>query len=393
VASVPHQRPAPRADAIPGAAPGGQARGAEAEAALRDLARSQAAAHLGHWRWDLGADTVTWSEELYRVFGVEPGTFLPTHAAANALLHPDDRAPHAAAVAAALRGEVVPPFEARIIRPGGEARVVLATAFEVERDAAGRPRQLFGAVLDVTDRKRVEEALRAREAEAQARAEELDASRGELRALASRLDLVREEEQARFATDLHDDMGQLLTGIKMSLQVIERRAGELQPPSTELLERAVDTVELVDRAIASVRRIAAALRPGLLDQLGLEAALRQELRALEARTGLSCALALSGPAPALRAEQATALFRIAQEALTNVVRHAGARRVTVRLATAAGAVRLEVEDDGRGLGERAAGAVTLGLAGMRERARRLGGELALGPGPAGGTLVSTTIPA
>jgi signal transduction histidine kinase len=142
-----------------------------------------------------------------------------------------------------------------------------------------------------------------------------------------------------------------------------------------------------------VRRIAAALRPGLLDQLGLEAALRQELRALEARTGLSCALALSGPAPALRAEQATALYRIAQEALTNVVRHAGARRVTLRLSTAAGAVRLEVEDDGRGLGERAAGAVTLGLAGMRERARRLGGELVLGPGRAGGTLVSATIPA
>ncbi len=367
---------------------------AVAATALRDLARSQAAAHLGHWRWDLAADSVAWSDETYRIFGVDPATFVPAHAAANALIHPDDRARHLREIERALRGEPVTAFELRVVRPSGEERVMLATGFDLERDAAGRPAFLFGVVLDVTEQHRVEVALRAREAEARARAEELAASRAELRALASRLDVVREEEQARIATDLHDDMGQILTGIKMGLQLIERRVGELSPPAPELLERAVDAVELVDRAMASVRRIAAALRPGTLDRLGLPAALQHEARAFQARTGLACDLTLSGELSALRPEQATALFRIAQEALTNAARHARAARVALRLTAEGARVRLEVEDDGLGLaGARHAGGETLGLLGMRERALRLGGTLALGPGSGGrGTRVTATMP-
>ncbi len=145
-------REAVKSQAVPGS-------DGNAEEALRakeaDLARAQAVAHLGSWRWDLVDDTVSWSDELYRIFGVDPATFLPSNDAARGCLHPDDRDRHARYVAMALAGASVPPFESRVIRPGGEERVVLASGFDIERDAAGNPRALFGTVLDITDWDRI----------------------------------------------------------------------------------------------------------------------------------------------------------------------------------------------------------------------------------------------
>ncbi|MGC3999514.1 MAG: histidine kinase [Anaeromyxobacter sp.] len=361
----------------------------------RDLARAQAAAHLGSWRWDLASDVVTWSEELYRIFGQAPETFTPSHPAAHALVHPGDRALHTAMIERALAGGRVEPFELRLVHPSGEERVVLSTQITIERDAAGVTRSLFGAILDITEQKRAERELAAREAEARARAQELQASRRELQELAARLDSVREEEQARIARDLHDDMGQLLTGMKVNLQAIEREVDELPCAPPGLVERTVDTLALVDRAVAAVRRIASHLRPSALEWLGLDAVLRQELRSFQARTGLACAVDLAEELPPLRAEVATALYRIAQEALTNVARHARARRVEVRLRPAGGSVVLEIEDDGAGLpaGAGVAGQPeTLGVLGMRERARRVGGELTLDRGGLGGARVRVTVP-
>ncbi len=150
----------------------------QAEEALqtqkRDLARAQAAAHLGSWRWDLEHDTITWSEELYRIVGVDPQRFAPSNEAIPQVIHPDDRPRYTQFVATALTGQTVPPFELRIIRPNGEERVVLSSGLEVEFDA-GRPILLFGTVLDITERKEVErerEQLLARtRRDAEARAE------------------------------------------------------------------------------------------------------------------------------------------------------------------------------------------------------------------------------
>ncbi|HWQ19498.1 MAG TPA: PAS domain S-box protein [Methanotrichaceae archaeon] len=135
-----------------------------AEEALKtresDLARAQAVAHLGSWRWDLDSDVVSWSRELYRIFGVDPMTFVPSNAAAEQMIHPDDRAMHARLVGVAMTGKAVEPFESRIIRPSGEERVVLASGFDVEFDGLGKPVVLFGTILDITDRKQMEEELR-----------------------------------------------------------------------------------------------------------------------------------------------------------------------------------------------------------------------------------------
>jgi signal transduction histidine kinase len=260
-----------------------------------------------------------------------------------------------------------------LAEPGGRAREVHLDGVREQTGEGGGVRYL-AALADVTEQKEAERRLRA---------------------LAARLDTVREEEQARIARDLHDDMGQLLTAVKINVRSIERRLDALEGCPSELLDRALDTAELVDRALASTRRIAAELRPGLLDRLGLEPALRQEVRKFEARTGLAAELVVRGVLPPIAGEAATALYRIAQEALTNVARHAGARRVSIALAAAGGLVSVAVEDDGRGLRgdppaqpERAA----LGIAGMRERAQRLGGDLRVVAGARGGTMVTAVIP-
>ena len=140
-----------------------------------DLARAQAVAHLGSWKWDLLDDVVSWSDELYRIFGVDPKTFAPSNAAAHQLIHPDDRVRHADAVAVALAGKAVGAFESRIIRSSGEERVVEASGFDVACNSSGKPILLFGTILDITERKQAEKALATALAEAVTERNRLDA--------------------------------------------------------------------------------------------------------------------------------------------------------------------------------------------------------------------------
>jgi len=142
--------------------------------------------------------------------------------------------------------------------------------------------------------------------------------------------------------------------------------------------------------VTTVQRIAAELRSGPLDQLGLGSALQCEARRFQERIGIPCDVRFADEVPALRADVATALYRIAQEALTNVARHARARHVRVLLAARDGQLTLRMEDDGRGIDE--AAVAGLGLLGMHERASMLGGEVRVARGPRGGTVVTTRVP-
>lgn len=235
-------------------------------------------------------------------------------------------------------------------------------------------------------------ALRHRRERARAE-EELRRSRAELRALAARLDAVREDEKARIARDLHDEMGQLLTGLRIDLDLLEEKLSELPPGplAGALVDRVVDASSLVTRVIAAMRQAVAVLRPAALDRLGLAAALRQECREFGERTGIACRVQVPDLLE-LRPDAETALFRIAQEALTNVARHAGARQVEVSIRVDGSAVLLRVIDDGKGLP--ASVRRGLGIVGMRERAERLGGTLEIVPGPGGGgAVVAARLPA
>jgi len=205
---------------------------------------------------------------------------------------------------------------------------------------------------------------------------------------------VREEEKARIARDLHDELGQLLTGLKMDLRWLEKHIGDLPDGQAGegVLDRVVAASELADQTVASVQRIAAELRPGALDRLGLGPALRQEARRFQQRTGVTCDAEIDEAAPEPPAEVATALYRICQEAMTNVSRHAGASRVVVRLFADGGTLVLRVEDDGRGFDGAALGPEALGLLGMTERATALGGTVHFADREGGGTAVVARIP-
>jgi signal transduction histidine kinase len=224
----------------------------------------------------------------------------------------------------------------------------------------------------------------------------LQESETRLRALSSRLERLREEERIRISREIHDELGQLLTGIKLDLAWIEHHLDGLGDDRrlNPVLDKLVATTDLVDSTMKSVQRIASELRPGILDRLGLAAALQYELSRFQERAGIVCRLSLPGSEPELPLETATALFRIFQEALTNVSRHAGASAVEVEFQPEPGWYRLEIRDNGRGIPEANLGASTsLGLLGIRERARLLGGRAAILPRAGGGTVIQVLAPA
>jgi PAS domain S-box-containing protein len=219
--------------------------------------------------------------------------------------------------------------------------------------------------------------------------------RDQLRALSARIENLREEERMRLSREIHDELGQMLTGIKMDLRWMEHRLDEFGEDRrvNPILDKLVATAELTDATVKAVQRIAAELRPGILDNLGLPTALQYEAAQFEARTGIACRLVVPGDELTLRPEVATAFFRIFQEALTNVTRHAKATAVEAELQLEADGCRLEVRDNGLGMaGVELTNLKSLGLLGMQERTSLLGGGVSFAPRPGGGTVVTIRIP-
>ncbi len=219
-------------------------------------------------------------------------------------------------------------------------------------------------------------------------AAELKESEEQLRRLAQRLESVREQEQTRIAREIHDQLGQALTALKLDLTWVQRRlAGERHL----LSEKADQLVTLVDATIEAGRQISAELRPPILEDLGLAAAIEWSLQRFGEQTGIRYGLQADEDNVPLEAGRA--LYRILQEALTNVARHAAARRVDVRLDRADGELVLEVRDDGKGISDAVLHDTrALGLVGMRERAMALGGTVTFSRSPGGGTMVTVRLP-
>lgn len=248
------------------------------------------------------------------------------------------------------------------------------------RNADGVIIGAVGMVRDMTTRKQAETDLRA--------------SKEVLQALTARLQILREEERTRIARAVHDELGQELTGLKMDLRWLEHGLEELHDPrASPLLEKTMAATDLVDTTIKTVQRIATDLRPAVLDKLGLVAAVRREAVQFQEHSGIASRVTHSDVVPQLPAATEIGCFRIFQEAMTNVVRHAAATAVEVDFQTPPDGLVLEIRDNGKGfslgLAEKAE---SLGLLGMRERARALGGELTVRPQAEGGTVVRLWIP-
>jgi signal transduction histidine kinase len=214
----------------------------------------------------------------------------------------------------------------------------------------------------------------------------------QLRQLAARLQVAREEERAQVARELHDELGQTLTALKLDIRrTVAALVEERFTPA--IIDRVQSLVGLSDIALATVKRIATKLRPPILDHLGLADAMHWEALAFKARTGLRCQVRKNKARTNLTGEQQTALFRIFQEALTNIVRHADASAVQVTLVERGNLVELRIRDNGRGITDlQASNPDSIGLLGMRERASLVGGRFKISGERGKGTVVCVQVP-
>lgn len=262
---------------------------------------------------------------------------------------------------------------------------------------------IVGAVVsftDITERKHAEMALQAARGELEQRVvertaalsaanERLRQSHSALQRLSAHLETVREEERTRIAREIHDELGASLTALQLDLGWLTRKIGT----QADLAAKVEDMRGLADQAMQTVRRIITDLRPGVIDHLGLWAALEWLLQEFGERTGIETRVVHARPIEGCRLGKPAeiAVYRIVQEVLTNVVRHAAARRVTLEVTPEASGVRLTVRDDGRGM-QVPQEPSSFGLLGMHERARGLGGELRIYSHPGQGTAVCLRVP-
>ena len=471
------------------------------------LAEAQRLAHVGSWDWDIRSNAVTWSDELYRIFDLQPGK-INVAGDATAFIHPEDRELVFSTVESSVNSKEPYSFHYRILRPDGEERIVHSRGYIVS-DEQGEPLRVFGATQDVTERKQAEAALRqaeqkyrdifehagegifqstpegrylaanpalarmyrfaspeelihsrqdislqvyvdpTRRAEFKRQLEEHGAVRGfehevfrkdgsrfwisvnaravrdeqgaiqyyegtaqdinerkaaekklkatsdQLRALSARLQLVREEEATRIAREIHDELGSVLTRLKWDLELLSKERLETKDKADRehFGHRIDEMIQLVDATIDTVRRISAELRPSALDDLGLAAALRLQAEQFQDRTGIVTDCDCAEENLGLNQQQSTAVFRVFEEALTNIMRHAGATKVDVRLEKNNVNIILTVGDNGRGITEAdILDPSSLGLLGMRERVNLIEGEINIAGIAGKGTVVTVRLP-
>ena len=259
------------------------------------------------------------------------------------------------------------------LRPESEEEFPIEASIS---QTAQEGRHFYTVILrDITLRKQAEDALKE--------------SQRELRELSARVLEAREEEKAHIARELHDELGQLLTALKMDLGWVRERL----PQDAEMTSRVKEMSELLDRTVGATRRISADLRPLMLDDLGLADAAAWLVDDFAKRSGVACRIDIAAELPDVSKAVGTAVYRAVQESLTNIARHAGARSAWVVLAVEDGALYVEVEDDGRGIApEDLAKARSVGLKGMRERIAFLGGTLEIARAPRGGTRLRLRVP-
>jgi two-component system sensor histidine kinase UhpB len=343
-----------------------------AEEALRKterlLVEAETLGQTGSWEQDLISGAIVNTEANRRLFFGDDASKGVRFEDYVDVVHPDDRAWVMERRGQLLAGTGSGDIEYRVVRPDDSLHWIFGRA-TVVRDESGRPLRVYGTNADITERKRAEEELGRRTRQ--------------LEALSRRLIEAQEAERRAVARELHDDFGQVLTALKLNLQAQGRGDAE--------------SIALVDGAIARMRELAQDLRPPLLDELGLEASLRWYVEREAKRAGLASRLALAPLVQRPPAAVETTCFRVAQEALTNVIRHAQAHAVDVELCQAGGALQLIVRDDGRGFDvpaarKRAVNGGSQGLLSMQERVALAGGDLEIDSAPGRGTSVRARLP-
>jgi PAS domain S-box-containing protein len=348
----------------------------QAEAALRSTAaaleHAQRLARVGSWHWQIDGDRVQWSRALYEIFGRDPTLPPPPYAEQANLYTPQSGQARRALVLRSLKSGEPFEIEVEFLRADGTSGWGVSRG-EVLHDAGGRAIGMSGTLQDITERKHTEIALRE--------------ARDQVRELSGHLEDELNQERKRIALDVHDELGQMLTAMKLHLDVLQSQLAN--PEQTRRTSERMR--ELIEETMEVTRNVALNLRPPALD-LGLAAALEWLAEDFGLRTDIDCRVESPAAEMTLDDKQATALFRIAQESLTNVTRHAHARHVRMALTPLGGVLQLEIRDDGVGFdaaAQRPGG--HFGLLGMRERALRLGAELDIESQPGAGCAVRVRV--
>ena len=273
------------------------------------------------------------------------------------------------------KNNILTGFESEVYRKDGK-KIWICEHARAIYNSLGNFEYYEGCIEDITVRKRAEE--------------ELKSSREQLRRLSAYLESAREEERLYIAREIHDELGQMLTALKMELFCLNRTSKN----KNILIEKTKSMSEMIDAAIKTVKRISSALRPTLLDDLGLVAAIEWQVEEFQKRTGIPCELFSDAEDFHLERNVSVAFYRILQEALTNVARHSDATKVKVTFTSKdAGDVLLEVSDNGKGIAEaQIYGPQSFGLTGIRERVYLLGGEVEIKGRAGTGTALRVEIP-
>jgi len=348
------------------------------EAALRstaaDLAKAQHIARVGSWRWTAADGSVQWSPEMFRILGLDPSERpVPYHEQDRIFLPASWSRLQDARQAALVHGT---PYEVELEGRRGDGSIGWFMARgEIARDGAGRTTGIFGTLQDITDHKRAEAEMRT--------------VRDQLRELSSHHEDVLNEERKSIALDVHDELGQMLTAMKLQLDLLQSQLNDPRAAAA-----AADKLRaLIGDTIEVTRNVALNLRPAALD-FGLVPALEWLAEDFTLRSELLCSIDACAGEVILGEKAAIELFRIAQESLTNVARHAGATRVLLTMQRLDDRLCLSIRDDGCGFGPQDVDRIGhFGLLGMRERALRLGAELRVDSQPGRGTTVSVLLPA
>ena len=372
------------------------------EEALREseqrLNRAQEIAHLGSWELNLITNKLTWSDEVYQIFGLKPREFVATYEAFLDRVHPDDRPSVNEAYADSLRdGRDTYEIEHRIIRrDNGETRIVHEKC-EHFRDPKGRITLSVGMVHDITERKEAEEALRRLNAELEDRVRQrtadLQRRAEQLSLLASELTLAEQRERRRLAQVLHDHLQQLLVGARFGLEVISRRVDEEQRAGIAQVQG------LLEESITASRSLTVELSPPILHEGGLGAGLEWLARWMQEKHGLVVELTIDKQAETDREDVKVLLFQSTRELLFNIVKHAGVTHAKVKVAMHADHLQVVVSDAGVGfdpevMWDRSSQmtAAGFGLFSIRERLGMLGGRLEIESAPRIGSRLTLIAP-
>lgn len=342
------------------------------------LVEAQMVANIGSWDTLLADMTVSWSTQTYRIFEIEPGTFQPTHAGFLDLIHPDDRVAVDMAFVASLNSRMPSVIEHRIVMSDGRVKIV-EERWQVFHDDAGQPVRATGTIQDISRRRQAEQVLQDYTLR--------------LQSTSRQLLTAQEDERRNLARDLHDTTGQELTALSLNLSMI--RSGLPAELAAKIATSLDDSQSLLEAMSRHLRDIMVELRPAGLDELGLFAALQEHARRVARRSNID--LIIHGAEPGPRFDSATeiALFRIAQEALNNIIKHAQAKTIEISLIEDRATVRLTVKDDGCGFDttrNSASDGQGMGLSTMRERAETIGGQYTITSTIAMGTIVTVEVP-